>query len=347
MGLATQFRPTTFADVVGQDLVVKVLQKQATEKKISNCYLFAGPSGTGKTTLARIFANAINDGIGKPIEIDAASNNGVDTVRALIESASERAIDGSTYKVYIIDEAHMITTAGWNAFLKCIEEPPKYTVFIFCTTEPNKLPETIINRLTRFNLNKIQRKELVDRLFHVACNSCGGLQIDMLAIDQIALASNGCMREALNILEKAQCFMTEKNGLDIKAVEQSLGKPATETMFNLVDAIFDKNYKDIISIIDSVEVSGLELKLFIDNLVDFVLDLVKYVLFRDLSIIKINQRYEEKIKYSTGIRQNANEIVDVFTVFLNKLLELKLQIRNDPLAKDIIEITLLNISKEN
>ena len=131
MSLATKYRPNTFDEVVGQDITIKLLTKQLETNSFVNCYLFAGPSGDGKTTIARIMANEINKHVGNPIEIDAASNNGVDNIRMIINEANSRSLT-SEYKIFIMDEAHMLTTASWNALLKLIEEPPKYTIFIFC-----------------------------------------------------------------------------------------------------------------------------------------------------------------------------------------------------------------------
>ena len=148
--LAVKYRPNSWDEVFGQDVIVEILKKQIETNTIKNAYIFSGASGCGKTTVARIFANEINDHKGLPIEIDGASNNGVDNVKNIINEASQRSLN-SEYKIYIIDEAHMLTTPAWNAFLKTIEESPKYTIFIFCTTDPQKIPETIKNRCMRFN----------------------------------------------------------------------------------------------------------------------------------------------------------------------------------------------------
>ena len=131
--LARYYRPKTFEEICGQDSIIKILKRQLDLKEFKNTYLFCGSSGCGKTTTARAFANAINNGVGNSIEIDAASNNGVENVRNLIKTASERAVD-SEYKIIIIDECHSLTSQAWQAFLKCIEEPPTYTIFIFCNT---------------------------------------------------------------------------------------------------------------------------------------------------------------------------------------------------------------------
>jgi DNA polymerase-3 subunit gamma/tau len=158
--LAVKYRPRTLEDVCGQSITVKILEKAIEQKNFKHAYLFAGDSGCGKTTCARAFANAINQGLGQPIELDAASQRDIETIRAITNSANERSLD-SEYKVFIIDECQSYTIVQWQAFLKAIEETPEYAIFMFCTTEPNKLPATILNRIQRYNITKIDAENKV------------------------------------------------------------------------------------------------------------------------------------------------------------------------------------------
>lgn len=164
--LAIKYRPKTFDDVTEQGAVKIILQQQLDANAIQHCYLFVGGAGTGKTTSARIFADAINKGQGNPIELDAASNNSVDDMRELIAQAQTKSLN-SEYKVFIIDECHMITVAGWNAILKLIEEPPAKSIFIFCTTNPEKIPKTILSRVQRFDFKRISQEGIIDRLEYI------------------------------------------------------------------------------------------------------------------------------------------------------------------------------------
>ena len=164
--LAIKYRPSTFADVTEQESVKIILQQQLESGEVKNAYLFCGGAGTGKTTCARIFANEINKGEGNPIEMDAASNSGVDDVRNIIQQAKTKSLD-SEYKVFIIDECHSISNTGWQAFLKLIEEPPAKSIFIFCTTDPQKIPKTILSRVQRYDFHRISQQGIVNRLQYI------------------------------------------------------------------------------------------------------------------------------------------------------------------------------------
>ena len=270
MSLSCRYRPAEFEEVCGQQSIITILKRQLELNEIKNCYLFCGPSGCGKTTLARIFANKINKGQGSPIEIDGASNNGVDNVRNIIKEATERSID-SEYKIYIIDECHQITIAAWNAFLKCIEEPPKYTIFMFCTTEPNKIPNTILNRVMRFNLTRVPIEQIKNRLLYV-CKQEGYTNYDETC-DYISKISFGGVRDSLALLEKAASYSTD---LNIDNVLKSLGNFSYNVLFDLTDAMTHKDEENIIKIINYCFNTGNDLKLFINQFTDFSLDLFKY-----------------------------------------------------------------------
>ena len=167
--LATKYRPKVFDDVVGQDSIKIILQQQLESGEFKHAYLFVGGAGTGKTTCARIFANEINEHKGSPIELDAASNSGVDDVRNIIQQAKTKALD-SEYKIFIIDECHSLSNTAWQAFLKLIEEPPAKSIFIFATTNPEKIPKTILSRVQRYTFNRISQSGIVARLISILEN---------------------------------------------------------------------------------------------------------------------------------------------------------------------------------
>lgn len=333
--LAVKYRPKEWEEVCGQGSIIKILNRQLELKELRNAYLFSGASGCGKTTLARIFANKINGNVGHPIEIDAASNNGVDNVKSIIKSAQERSID-SKYKIYIIDECHMITTQGWNAFLKCIEEPPTYTIFIFCTTDPQKIPATILNRVQRFNITRISVSKVRDRLAYI-CKSEGYTNYEE-AIDYISKLCDGGMRDSISTLEKCVGYSTN---LLIDNVLEALGNYSYDTMFNLINGMIDGNEASVLSILDDFYYAGNDLKLFVDMYLTFCLDISKYTIFKSCEMLKIPSSMEERLKGSI----NFDNASSYYMYIVNQLLELKNMLKNDSNMKSTIEVMFMKMTR--
>lgn len=334
--LAATWRPQDFEECAGQNSTIKILKRQLETENIGNIYLLCGPSGVGKTTIARILANKINKNCGSPIEIDAASNNGVDNVRAIIDDAKLRSVD-SEYKIFIIDEAHMLTTAAWNAFLKCIEEPPKYTIFMFCTTAPEKIPATIINRCQKYNLSKIPTLELKNRLMYICEQEHFTNYVE--ACDYISKISNGGARDAIAHLEKCADF---DNDLSINNVLECLGNFSYDTMFDFTGALLNGDEAFVLQTIENYYNNGNDLSSFVENYLDFCLDLTKYCLFRSLATTKIPSLLEARC---IGYAENIPNVLEVSNMLVDKVLKIKTMIKYDPSILTTVEAMFINICR--
>lgn len=243
LALYRKYRPQTFEDVVGQENALALLEGSISQKKVGHAYLFCGGRGTGKTTVARIFARDIGCNPEDIIEIDAASNRGIDEVRELRE-AVRTAPFSSPYKVYIVDEAHMLTKEAANALLKTLEEPPSHVVFILATTDPDKLPQTIVSRCQRVNFKQPDIETLSSRLLHVVKQE--GKELTEAGAKLIARHGKGSYRDALGLLEQ----IITTGGKVIKDVEivTTLGVPEEELLISLLEAVCVKNGKQILDI---------------------------------------------------------------------------------------------------
>lgn len=319
--LYRKYRPSTFEDFIDQDNVKKILVNSIKNNKISHAYLFSGPRGIGKTSMAKIFAKAINcDNFVKKgdvcnecehcieannqsvdiIEIDAASNNGVDQIRELRNKISIVPTN-LKYKVYIIDEVHMLTNSAFNALLKTLEEPPSYVVFILATTEFYEVPETIVSRCQCYSFGRITQASLEKRLRYIATEEKIDITDD--AISEIAQYSNGGLRDAISMLDKIRSFTEDKITVDV--FKNINGMISQEEILSFYSNIFEKNVSGILDIIDKINESGYDFKNFIERVM---------LLTRD----KIINYYTKKDDITGDIDKNV-ELVTILNEILNRL----------------------------
>lgn len=273
--LYRKYRPTNFDEVVGQTHIIQTLKNAIVQNRIAHAYLFCGPRGTGKTSIAKIFAKTLNctNNQDAPcgvcenckmaangshpdiIEIDAASNNGVDEVRNLIDKVKYAPMQGK-YKIYIIDEVHMMTSGAFNALLKTIEEPPAHVIFIFATTEPNKVLPTIISRCQRFDFNKVSMHDIKYRLSVVCKNE--GIEIDENGLTLIAQLADGGMRDALSILD--QCVAYCSSHIDVNDIRKIYGVVTSEDIGKLFYSVYKKDVDSFVKDIQKYSDMGMDIK---------------------------------------------------------------------------------------
>ncbi|MHB1769692.1 MAG: DNA polymerase III subunit gamma/tau [Minisyncoccota bacterium] len=257
-------RPKTFKEVIGQEQVTKPLEEAAKTKNIGHAYLFAGSRGLGKTSVARIFAQAIGCSERDLYEIDAASNNSVEDIRALTEGVYTLPFE-SPYKVYLLDEAHMLSKSAWNAFLKTLEEPPAHAVFILATTELEKVPETVQSRCQVFEFKKPTRAVLAKMTTAIAKKE--GYELAGDAAELIAMLSEGSYRDALSVLQKVLAG-TEGTRLSRTAVEQATGAPRREQVHALINALARGERGAALAAVEQAATSGADMKLFLELVIE-------------------------------------------------------------------------------
>lgn len=352
--LYRKYRPAVFEDVVGQDHIVKTLANQIKAGSIGHAYLFTGSRGVGKTTCARIFAKAINceqpSPNGSPcgkcptckalseqnnmdiLEIDAASNNKVEEIRELREKVKYPPVNGK-YKVYIIDEVHMLTDSAFNALLKTLEEPPAHAVFILATTEVHKLPATILSRCMRFDFKLVSNEILIELLKKIFKSN--GIECDEESVAAIASAGEGSVRDSLSISDCAVAFGNGK--IDYNTVIQILGVSDKDQLFDIAGAIIDKDHGKVLELIDGAYKQG-------KNLIVLGKDLTVH--FKDLLTIKACKSAakilnEPKEIYDKMTEQASKTTIANLLSYMEKFSSIEADLKYALSPRTLIEVTAL------
>ena len=268
------YRPHTFAEVAGQDQVIRPLQEQLAQKTVGHAYLFAGSRGLGKTSIARIFARELSTSDKDLYEIDAASNNSVDDIRALTENVYTLPFE-SPYKVYILDEAHMLSKAAWNAFLKTLEEPPAHAIFILATTELEKVPDTVRSRCQVYEFKKPSREGLAKLIAEVASKE--GYAIDPSVADLVAMLAEGSYRDALSVLEKVLSSSADKK-ITREEAERATGAPRLALIESLISALAAGNTEGALTALREAAAADVDMQLYLQLVLEYLRNvlLVKY-----------------------------------------------------------------------
>ena len=350
-----KFRPTRFSDVLGQEHITTILKNQIANENIAHAYLFSGTRGTGKTSTARIFARAINcldvdapcnsceicrgildESVMDIIEIDAASNNSVDDIRELREN-SKYPPSSCRYKVYIIDEVHMLSKGAFNALLKVLEEPPEHLIFILATTEPQKLPATILSRCQRYDFKRVSVENIVKNMENIASEI--GVKIDIKALELIARNSDGAMRDALSILD--QCLSFSQDEITYDYVISILGIVNNELMFSIVDDIINGDTERTLNSLDKIIEEGIDIKQFIKDLL---------LHFRNLMVAKTSASVENSIdgteELIEKLRDQSKKVdLEKIITILNILSETENKSKWSTQPRIILEVDLIKIIK--
>ena len=345
------YRPSTFEEVAGQEHIVKTLQNALATGKLAHAYLFAGPRGTGKTTMAKLLAKALNcdEGIGHQcnqcknckaiiegthpdvLELDAASNNGVDEIRELIDKVKYGTILGR-YKVYIIDEVHMLSTGAFNALLKTLEEPPEHVIFILATTEPHKILPTILSRCQRYDFTKLSDKNIKNRLKSVLEKE--GVAYNDEAIDIIISLADGGMRDALSILDQVLAYSGNK--LDVQDILDIFALESKEEKMGLLNAIINKDVTDVLGRINRYVSLGTDIKRLTDDLLLILKDILIYQSSRNVSCLEVLNEQEAQEFFS---RLDIDETLKMIDIIMSAQKDYK----NVSSIIPLFEVTILKL----
>lgn len=357
--LYRKYRPSNFDEVVGQKVIVKTLKNAIKYDRLSHAYLFCGPRGTGKTSIAKILAKTINCTNLQDylpcnecenclqynnkqsvdiIEIDAASNNGVDEIRELRDKVGLVPSFGK-YKIYIIDEVHMLTTSAFNALLKTLEEPPKHVIFILATTEPFKIPITILSRCQRFDFKKISVDDIVSRLRAIA--DAENIKIKDEILKEIAILSDGGMRDSINLLDQVNAYVGGEKEVTYEDVHDVNGTLKPEELYDFISKIKSNDLKDALLLSDSYNDIGKNMTKVLEELISF---------FRNILIAKVVPDYLNDNIYFDFYKKIASsytveQINDIMKLMNNSLYDMRLS-NNPKVLFDLLVLNIAEISKE-
>lgn len=357
IALYRKYRPRDFDEVTGQDSIVQTLKNALKSERVSHAYLFSGERGTGKTTTARILAKAVNcldlkdktNPCGKCsscleieknqsidlVEIDAASNRGIDEMRELKEGVRFSPVN-SKFKIFIIDEAHMLTKEAFNALLKTLEEPPPHAIFILATTEPEKLPSTILSRVQRFNFKRLSINEIVEKLEKIIQSE--KIKVSKEALKEIAQSAEGSFRDAESLLD--QIISLGYKEIDIKTLEDILGRVDFATVSKFLESLSEKNKSLAIEIINTMYEKGVDLKEF---------GRLALKITRMVAVIKASPKTEDLIKEDLSSDQmlKIKELADKFSSddlkkLLNEMIKIQELIKHSPLPTLPLELIVMS-----
>lgn len=336
-----KYRPSSFKDVIGQEHIVRVLEGAISGDKIFHAYLFTGSRGTGKTSMARIFAREIGTSDKDIYELDAASNTSVEDVRELTEGARTLPFE-SKKKVYIIDEVHMLSKSAFNAFLKTLEEPPEHAMFILATTEVHKLPQTVVSRCQSFSFKKPSKEALIKAIENVAKGE--GYKIEKNASSLIATISDGSFRDAIGLFEQVTNISEDKK-ITIEDVESLTGAPRGEIVHKMIEAILDKKLRDALSLLNEARGAGADIKIF------------TRLLLRDMRTLLL-LRFSPDMKKKLESEMTADEIsifgklvahdgMKTFSGALKDILSAFSDMHNSSLPEIDLELALIRLLSQN
>ena len=353
--LARKWRPQVFEDLVGQEPIARILQNAISHNKVGHAYIFSGPRGVGKTTTARILAKALNcekgpavqpcgvcpsclaisDGSSVDVsEIDGASNTGVDNIRELRERI-RYAPSGSRNKVYIIDEAHMLSTSAFNALLKTLEEPPPHVIFVLATTDPKKIPATVLSRCQHLPFRRISGQKIKDRLKFISDSD--GIKATDSALEMVARAADGSMRDSLTILDQIASFSEDITEAEVKDL---LGITDVGTLALLAEAVIEGDRKTVLTAIAELTESGTDVKIFAKDMLQFIRDLLVLKIVGDAGdIVDLS---EEEAAAMLALKDKTTE--EHIALILSELIKAEPGIRSAFFPRIALEMTLVRLS---